>query len=243
MGELLERYKGGECAQVWAELVAGIDRDGRPIPDEEAEAVARETMERVRRNLTLLVDWLQKRGFQFGMYPDGEMLDYYQGPLLPPDRAIQRKIARLKRLAGPIPLSIRMFWEIVGSVDLTGTLSDWPDGEFDPLIVFPVEASLEEYPEWKACCDEDGIEEVGPFQIVIAPDAIHKANVSGGEPYGIVVPDSHVDAILVNEERHTTFVNYLRISFQWGGFPGFAASALQSPPAEIEELTQGLEPI
>lgn len=47
MGSLLERYRGGEHRAVWTELLAEI-----PEPEEEAWAVATETMTRVRRNLS-----------------------------------------------------------------------------------------------------------------------------------------------------------------------------------------------
>ena len=48
-----------------------------------------------------------------------------------------------------------------------------------------------------------------PFQLPVAPDALHKDNVSGGPPYGIVLPDSGaVGRIVAAEEM--SFVDYVR---------------------------------
>jgi hypothetical protein len=72
----------------------------------------------------------------------------------------------------------------------------------------------------------------------IAPDNYHKNNVSGGPPYSIIVPNKAIDAKLENEWHTTTFVNYLRICFRHGGFPGRG-----SLPINLVELTRDLLPI
>ncbi len=50
----------------------------------------------------------------------------------------------------------------------------------------------------------------GPFTIDLGPDWLHKANVSGGPPYGMEVPNFGVDGLLLWEPHQTIFVNYLR---------------------------------
>jgi hypothetical protein len=45
-----------------------------------------------------------------------------------------------------------------------------------------------------------------------------KPNVSGGGPYGVVVPDGCVDGLLVAETT-MPFVSYLNNVFAHGGFP------------------------
>jgi hypothetical protein len=35
----------------------------------------------------------------------------------------------------------------------------------------------------------------GPFVLPLAPDRLHKDNVSGGPPYGIIVPDGCADRL------------------------------------------------
>ena len=74
---------------------------------------------------------------------------------------------------------------------------------------------------------------VGPWGVVRgarSPDYLHKANVSGGTPYGIAIPNPGADGLLRWEPHQTTFVNYLRIAFRLGGMPGW-----QREPALLEE--------
>lgn len=61
-----QRYADGEHEAVWAEMVAlgGLVRDKRVLPH--AEAVARETMRRVRHNVVLLIPRLVTLGYAFG---------------------------------------------------------------------------------------------------------------------------------------------------------------------------------
>ena len=62
------------------------------------------------------------------------------------------------------------------------------------------------------------------FCLPLSPDRLHKANVSGGGPYGVVVPDGCVDGLWVGETT-MPFVAYLNHVFSHGGFPGTVASA------------------
>lgn len=101
---------------------------------------------------------------------------------------------------------------------------------------------LEEYEAWSDDF-ENNPDDAGPFILPLSPDAYHKANISGGEPYGIQLPCHQADAIWENERHQTTFVNYLRISFQWGGFPGFAdLPERERPTQKLAELTLDLIP-
>ena len=237
MASLLSRYKAGEHKQVWAELLA-MEEGVRDEPLlSEAYEVAHETMSRVRANVELLVPRLQSVGYQFGIYPDGSYPVDYAGPQVPSSTDTSSTIAALEKMTGAIPLSLQVFWEVVGSVDLTGYHSEWPQYS-DPLIVYPVDGIDAEYNDWKADCEEYGLDEVGAFGILIAPDVYHKDNVSGGPPYSILVPNARADAPLVYEQNGTTFVDYLRICFRCGGFPG------RGPlPLDLPELTRGLFPI
>jgi hypothetical protein len=61
-----------------------------------------------------------------------------------------------------------------------------------------------------------------PFQLELAPDAYHKANISGGAAYAIELPFHGADPIFANfrNENHSLpFVDYLRLCFRYGGFP------------------------
>ncbi|PWU44394.1 hypothetical protein DLE60_10210 [Micromonospora globispora] len=57
-----------------------------------------------------------------------------------------------------------------------------------------------------------------PFVLSVAPDHFHKDNVSGGAPYGIVLPDACADAHFVGEVG-MPLVSYLNWVFRHGGFP------------------------
>ena len=236
----LARYLAGEHQAVWAELTAlgaGV-RDDAVAAD--ARAVAHETMSRVRRNLRLLEERLRALGYEFGVYPDGERPSGYAGPLADPSPAVAGEIEGLQWRAGPLPLSLEAFWTVVGSVSFIGRHPAWPDGA-DPLVVDPPEGALADLDDWEARREEDGDEEVGPFVVPIAPDALHKDNVSGGEPYGVMLSDAGADARVVHEPHGVTFVEYLRlVILEWGGFPGY--DCIPAPPPERKALTDGLEP-
>ena len=83
--------------------------------------------------------------------------------------------------------------------------------------MFPVEEAL-------ALC-EDGVE-----SIIIAPDDLHKANTSGGEPYEIEVPDLGADGKFLNE-RHEL---YLSSTCAW-------CSASAASPATTESIARCLQ--
>ena len=118
----------------------------------------------------------------------------------------------------------------------------WRGCEYpDPIVVEPVEnATLEakEYLKLESPA-EYWASENGKFRIPIAPDYYHKENVSGGMWYGVEVPNEKDDPELLEEWHHTTFVRYLRLCFEWGGFPGVArATGIHTWP--IEKLSAGL---
>lgn len=221
MPTYLDRYLQGEHEQVWAELL----EQGAAIHQEpllsDALAVTRETMKRTRYNIEQLILRLNTLGYVFGVYPSGYYkVEGYLQPLNPPRHDIAKKISQYETLEGisSFPLSLRIFWEIVGDVDLTGHHPTWPRYS-DPLVIFPVEAIDADYSRWRYQIEE-GDAETEQFGVPISADYFHKDNVSGGEPYRIRVPNYTIDGILENERHETTLVNYLRICFRYGGFPG-----------------------
>ena len=52
------------------------------------------------------------------------------------------------------------------------------------------------------------------------------------EGYVIALPNAAADADLLGERHETSFVNYLRIAFRWGGFLGWERYA-ERPEKEI----------
>ena len=165
---------------------------------------------------------------------------------LPPSDGTWKLLKRLEKNAGVLPLSLRAFYEIVGSVDLLGfhpSLAPKPEQNAgapcpDPLVVFGLEDVMQDLEASDGDEDEDDDERY----IIIAPDELHKAETSGGSPYEIHVPCLDADAVLENERHDLSFVSYLRLCFEWGGFPGYAGSDL-GLPLEIEDLKRDLLPI
>lgn len=238
-----ERYRQGDREQVWSELYSIGDAIRHEPLFSDALAVTRETMIRVSENINELVRRLNSLNYDFGVYPlDGSNVVGYKSPYNLPLPNIINKILECEAMQGieSLPLSLKVFWEVVGDVDFSGFHPRMPRFS-DPLIVFPVETIDASYPEWRYAVDEGDLE-AGKFLVPLAPDYYHKENVSGGAPYGIFVPNNAIDGLLDNERHQTTFVNYLRICFRYGGFPGLQWS--NDPiPDEIAALAEGLLPI
>lgn len=230
----VERYRAGEYEQVWRDLQALGATVRREPYYREAWSVATETMQRVRRNCEVLVSRLRSMGYEFGVYPDGSRGYYTDGPLVLPSAALRSDCDELEAQVGPLPLSLRAFWMEVGSVDWVGNHPAWPSG-LDPLVVYPPAGALSELDI------EFEEEEQAQFEVSLAPDDLHKDNVSGGSPYAIALPDTTVDAILLNERHGSLFVPYLRLAIlRFGGFPGLDGEKILFEP--LRELTVGLEP-
>jgi hypothetical protein len=245
-----ERYLAGEHEQVWKDLVA-LGADARSEAHAaDALAVAYETMERVDRNVRILVERLNGLGYRFvdpgsGFGGSGLLGKLFgRGPTLhpphvPPDPGTAKMIAKMEKLAdGPLPLSVRAFFEVVGAVNLTGehdTLAPTDSTVLpDALVVDGAEGAL----YWlENICEED--EDGSGKVICIAPDAFHKSNVSGGPPYAIALPAPVADAPLDDERHEVNFVEYLRIAFAWGGFPGWEEADAVLPD-ELAGLREGL---
>ena len=137
---------------------------------------------------------------------------------------------------GTLPLSLRVFYEVVGEVNFIGThpTLDPADGTVatDPLVVYGLDEDIVTYNE-----DEDD-DEGRPSAVTIAPDDLHKANTSGGDAYEVAIPDLRADGELLNERHNLFFVDYLRLCFRFGGFPGYDGAA--RVPSELSTLNAGL---
>jgi hypothetical protein len=184
-------------------------------------------MRRARSCIESIIDKLLKGGYRFldtaraHQAPDPDLLEWLE---------------QYERQGIYLPVSLQAWLANVGNVDLRGTHPAWPRPGYvfegmvptnevlytDPLVV-QVSSDYIAYSrkEWESSVREDGLESAGPFSIAIAPDYIHKANLSGGPPYEIRSDSAAVDSLLFNERHCTSFTNYLRVALRWGGFPGF----------------------
>jgi hypothetical protein len=194
-------------------------------------------MKRARGNVERLREVLPSEGYRFR---DPASV------LIPPKPDVGEDLDELERTIGVIPLALRIWFEEVGSVNLAGEHPSWGYDYIDELIVeTTIDYTRSEHEEWRT--GEQGWP--APFRIEFAPDYLHKANVSGGLPYGAEVPNLSADGLVLGEFHQTTFVNYLRIAFRWAGFPGWdrvdtlRAVAASSPPPALEEIARLLEPI
>jgi hypothetical protein len=140
---------------------------------------------------------------------------------------MQAACDELESEAGPLPLSLVAFWQEVGAVDLVGMHRSWPTG-LDPLVVDPPEGPLAEL------YDED--EET---YASLAPDELHKDNISGGDPYGLELPNPAADFRFMYEPHDLLFVPYLRLAILHG-----VGSGLEEKHSiwAIETLVAELEP-
>ena len=248
-----ERYLAGEHCEVWRELGAlGAEiRSDRYAAD--ALAVAYATMRRVSGNIRTIVERLREIGYEFDIESVnrdkvinfgvarwnlwvGARDQQRPAPLMPPpQRTADWK--RLERDAGELPISLRAWYEIVGSVTLLGKHPVLSPGDAtllpDPLVVVPLSQVVR---AWDDSPPDVGTEEQ-PFAADLAPDAVSKAH-GGGRSYSIVLPAVGMDALLRNERHGLPFADYLRLALRWGGFPGFEAATQR--PGEIDFLTEGL---
>jgi hypothetical protein len=240
-----ERYQRGEHREVWAELVSLGEqvRDARFLPD--ALAVAYETMTRVEQNVRTLVNRLVE--IEYAFTPDGpgrkgllgSMFGAFSKPgsrvtsaHVSPTPDVSKRLASFEKEFGTLPLSLRTFYEVVGEVNLMGTHSAIdPNGNPvapDPLVVHGFDEGIVEFDD----------EDESPTAVTIAPDDLHKADTSGGDPYEMRIPDLRADGELLNERHNLFFVEYLRLVFAHGGFPGYEGRV--RVPAELEWLKAGL---
>jgi hypothetical protein len=246
-GNFISRYLAGEHEQVWTEMIALGADIRKPRYKSEALEVARETMRRVEVNVRTVVARLHILHYRFKSKgavdsPFAERLrestkrrrqnrraaDYQIRPHVLPSADTVRHLEELEKQVGAIPLSLWAFYEIVGEVDLIGH-HDTISPEADPLVVFSLEMVL------RGCREEIAEEGLVP----IAPDHYHKANISGGAPYEIALPDPRADAELLNEPHKLLFVDYLRLVFRHGGFPGYAGKD-RDVPKEVAIPSKGL---
>lgn len=186
-----------------------------------------------KHDISIIRDRLLEKGFVFNN-PDES--------LIPPDSLLKEKIEQFEKNIGNIPDALIAFYQYVGSVDFTGHHLEWSGCEYpDPIVIYSIDAGIDELEEYLTLDDpkeEYWGSETGIFRMPIAPDYYHKEDVSGGMWYGIEIPNSKNDPPLLEEWHGTTFTEYLKTCFKWGGFPGLERCKKNNWP--VDELTKGL---
>lgn len=217
---LLEKYKNGEVKEVYAEIQK-LGKDAfMPEKFSEVEAVLIETFERVAHNLEVIYSELKNINYVFYDRP-------YHKPLPNTDKLL-KKLDKAVKEFGFVPLSLKYFYKIVGGVDFAWNYNKEkivPWELADPIQI----SSLDELVSYVT--DEDWKEDIldyvndeedyGYAFLELSADDLHKDNISGGSPYSLKIEEVlTVDSDFVDEPHNTTFIDYLRICFDYCGFPG-----------------------
>jgi hypothetical protein len=179
-------------------------------------------------HICLIAARLEQLGFRFE-----RPREVFPGP--EPDA--QGAIERIEAAVGSLPQSLKQFWLRVGSVDFSGHHPKWQGCEYrDQLIVFPPSTALKELQEFLSD-QEERLRANDPYCVPIAPDIFHKADVSGGPPYGLAVPATEEDPPLVNALPPVSFLEHVERALRYGGFPGLADCAQHTWP--LADLVRG----
>lgn len=269
MPQWFERYQQGFYQEVYDELQAMQQHVFDHAVYPAALLVAQTMMRRVRHNIELLIPRLRTIGYEL---VDGDWTSYWETKrhqkssiatkeqakldklfrtFRPPPTRTLSFLKKIEKNVGTLPLSVRCWYEEVGSVNLIGTLPATATRkeltvELDPLLILPVDFLLGQFPfedaeEWEEAREEDGT-----LDLDLAVDADLKYDYSGSGGYAIRLPSATFDTIFDLSAYHKTsptFVDYLRTSLRWGGFYGLATSTEASlTPEELSFLTNGFLP-
>jgi hypothetical protein len=231
-GALVRRYEAGDHDAVWRELrsVVRLDAAWR----NEAHALAMATMERVRRNAERLVTALADAGWPLNR----------DTAISAPPNDLEARLATIESLTGsPCPPSAVAFWRVVGGIRLVPELEPWPPNipyalaELDPLEVADPASVWFAVDEWQEGSASAHPELAGPIELPIAADHLHKANISGGPPYALWLPDNGADPIVREEPHRLPFTDYLRHVFRNSGF----ALLSERPDEEAQRWVASLD--
>jgi hypothetical protein len=221
-GNLLRRYQAGEFEQVWRDIRTQEHIDGEFR--EEVTEVAQAAMRRVAHNADLIAERLRVLGWQ-------ALSATHQDLRTLPKPSDQAVLTRIVDISGaPVPPTLLAFWRVVGGInwvwDYNAAVAqpdlgiDLPPEDHDVLCVDAPGVVTYLFEEWIDENEEYDAGLVHPFRIDLAPDYLHKANISGGSPYCIEVPFLGADPRFACERHELPFLDYLRLAFRWAGFPG-----------------------
>ncbi len=176
------------------------------------------------------------------------------------------QVQQLEAITGPLPLSVRVWYEEVGGVNFVGTHPDWYE-----LVVSQLKSSRYAYGY------QDLFEQKGRFGqetylyplYVLDPFCVYplrkmveesREEASKGRTeqfleislddmgkyfeiprgyYTVKVPSLEADVVVA--KSGVTFVQYLRTVMRWGGFPGWE-TLVRRPEQDLAFLTKDLLP-
>jgi hypothetical protein len=157
-------------------------------------------------------------------------------PPKPGDEVVLARVTEIS--SAPVPPTLLAFWRVVGGINWVWDYKseagppdigfDLPLEEHDALCVFAPVSVTYLFDEWIDQLKATGPDSKDQLCIDLAPDYLHKANISGGSPYCIEVPYFGADPIFSGERHGLPFLDYLRLAFRWGGFPGLEQHSARS---------------
>lgn len=178
---------------------------------------------RARHNIEVITGRLTAAGY---LFHDNDGSQTPATPHVPPTSAAGEHADWLEDRFGPVPLTILSWVRLTGDVWPVGTHPQRAASQAaDPLVV-ELEGSRYGSASFRRSLEDDHegwrtwLPQLGDslYTLPVAPDRLHKASTSGGEPYGIIVPDGCADALITGETT-MAFVDYLNWVFRNGGFP------------------------
>jgi hypothetical protein len=226
-----QRYRAGEHHAVWRELRA-LGPVPEPLRADVAET-ATETMRRVAVHIARIAEALPELGF----------VPAFGAPYVPADAACRAEVDALSAEIGGLPAALAAAMREIGSVSFIGDCPaldlHYHDGEDSRVLPDPLnlDGVKKLRYEWRLYqdgyrCHDDPDRPEDAFMYTIAPDDLHKANISGGCQL-VLLPGTLADPFVYGLEYSgvDTLVEYLRLSIAWGGFPGWSRAPELAPSA------------
>lgn len=228
---LLDRYRSGDCEQVWSRIVA----ERRTADDIEAMAVAQETVLRARDNLAVIYRRLVELGYEFAEPNDAFVTTS-------PERAAE-EIAVIEKHYGPLPGLARIWYSHIHSVNFAQSEIQCKDPESDlrNLGMYPmaIYLPLKRCHEWGLKIHAQYLEWYQRMQSAVPDgfDAIDYLNrcgktpeesarflplgsyASNNENKGLTLPCGLMDSEFYNDGDVTYFNEDLRYVIMSGCFP------------------------
>lgn len=252
---MLKHYLAGQHHEVYRDILMMNEKIYEEPVYNEVLALVHEMMRHIRWNIEQLVPRLYAVHYQFGkgfweqfndLASDEQKHLHDRLPVFkPPSRTANEQLAYLEQLVGSVPLSLKYWYKEVGSINLVGLFSSVDQKEgmsrddgclLDPLFIYPIDVVIEMVHQQK----ESGAWLLFP-SLALSPDCYYKYGLSGTGSYSIPLPCLCFDTQITLESSSTTFIDYLRSCFQWGGFPGLAYKK-QLSDEMLHFLTKDLMP-
>lgn len=226
---------GKDPAQIAKDTLERMKQFGDPKfePRNQSE----ETMQKMSRQIAEMREQIAQRGIdietQLAKLPKPKQPPAFE----PPPKSASRQLNSYERKAGgPLPISVRSWYELVGGVNLEGsheTIAPPGLGDSREALNVMSFSDVQKVTEMFIGGDEEEDQRT---------DAASELILWGqdGDQYSIKAPDTAADAAIVG--WNVTFVAHLRRAFAWGGFPGWERVE-ERPQKEIDSLKEGLLPL